>query len=249
MSPEISVVIPVYNEAGNLRPLLRRLAAVLSRLGRPAEVLVVNDGSTDGTAVEIAAVAGEVAGLRELRLPSQSGQAHALWVGLQAAAGGYIVTLDGDGQDDPEDIPLLLAAVAKGEADLACGWRVDRQDTRLRRAMSALANAVRRGVLRDGLHDAGCQLRVFRRAVGGVMRPGTLMQTFLPALAVAAGFRVREYPVRHHARRHGASHYGLAQLWWRPAVALVAVAWRLRRERRARFARSGTGRGRRGATP
>jgi hypothetical protein len=119
----------------------------------------------------------------------------------------------------------LIAPVAAGTLDLVCGWRVDRHDSWLRRVMSRLANRVRRAVLHDGVHDAGCQLRVMRRKVVGAMFPFELMQSFAPAMAVASGFRVGEVPVRHHPRVFGCTHYGLRQLWWRPAVAL----WALRR--------------------
>ncbi len=223
----VSVVIPVYNEAGNILPLAEHCVAVLEALGRNHEVIFVDDGSTDGTAPEIEAAHARWPRVRRLPMPRNSGQAAALLAGLRAARGPLLATMDGDGQNDPRDLPALLALVESGAVDLACGWRVDRHDTTLRRIMSRVANTVRGAFLGDGVHDSGCQLRVFRREVVGALYPMELMQSFVPALAVAAGFRVGERPVRHHTRRHGDSKYGLGRLWWRPAVAMVGLRWRM----------------------
>jgi dolichol-phosphate mannosyltransferase len=227
MTPELSLVIPLFNEAGNIAPLPTEAAEVLDGLGRPYEIIVVNDGSTDGTAAEIAAVTARVPHCVELRLAENRGQAAALLAGLRAARGALLATMDGDGQNDPHDLPALLTLVVVGECDVACGWRVDRHDSRLRRAMSWLANHVRRSVLGDGVHDAGCQLRVFRREVLGALYPMELLQSFIPALAVAAGFRVGELAVRHRPRRQGVSKYGLGRLWLRPALAMLGLRWRM----------------------
>jgi glycosyltransferase involved in cell wall biosynthesis len=225
--PQLSLVIPVYNEAGNVLPLVGQSVEVLRRLARPFEIILVNDGSTDGTAAEIAAAHARWPEVTELRLPTNSGQAVALLTGLRAAQGDYLLMMDGDGQNDPRDYPALLALVESGQVDLACGWRVDRHDSTLRRLMSAIANRVRRAVLHDGEHDSGCQLRVMRREVREAFFPMELMQSFIPALAVAAGFRVGEAPVRHHARQHGDSKYGLGRLWWRPAAAMIGLRWKI----------------------
>lgn len=232
MTPRLSLVIPVFNEAGNIAPLIASAVAVLGGLARPYEIIVVNDGSTDGTAAEIAAAAARWPECSELRLERNQGQAAALLAGLRAARGAILLTMDGDGQNDPRDFPVLLAAVESGELDLACGWRRDRQDSALRRAMSRLANVIHRAVLADGVHDAGCQLRAFRREVVTALEPMELLQSFLPALVAGAGFRVGEFPVRHHARRHGDSKYGLGQLWWRPALAMLRLRWRRGRAER-----------------
>lgn len=231
MTPHLSLVVPVYNEAGNILPLVERSATVLRELGRPFEILLVNDGSTDGTADEIAAAHARWPECRELRMERNSGQAVALLTGLRAAQGEYLLMMDGDGQNDPRDFPALLELVESGQVDLACGWRVDRHDSTLRRIMSRVANVVRGALLRDGVHDSGCQLRVMRREVREAFFPMELMQSFIPALAVAAGYRVGERPVRHHARQHGDSKYGLARLWWRPAVAMLRLKWRILRGR------------------
>lgn len=225
--PQLSLVVPVYNESGNILPLATTAIDVLRGLGRPFEIILVNDGSTDRTAAEIEEARSRWPEVGELRLTKNSGQAVALLTGLGAARGELILMMDGDGQNDPRDFPTLIAMVDSGRCDLACGWRVDRHDSTLRRIMSRVANVVRGAVLRDGVHDSGCQLRVMRREVRTAFFPMELMQSFIPALAVAAGFRVGEAPVRHHPRHHGDSKYGLGRLWWRPAAAMIGLKWKI----------------------
>ena len=227
MTPHLSLVVPVYNEAGNILPLAESSVAVLRALGRPFEILLVNDGSTDATTAEIAAAHARWPEVSELALAKNSGQAVALLAGLRAARGEFLLMMDGDGQNDPRDYPQLLALVETGACDLACGWRVDRHDSTVRRLMSKIANVVRGAILQDGVHDSGCQLRVMRRQVRDAFFPMELMQSFIPALAVAAGFRVGEIPVRHHARLHGDSKYGFRRLLWRPAAAMLGLRWKI----------------------
>jgi dolichol-phosphate mannosyltransferase len=229
MTPRFSLVVPFLNEAGNILPLLETTMPVLERLDGDYEVLLINDGSTDTTAAELAAAEARWPACRALQHAQNLGQATRLLEGLRAARGEFILTMDGDGQNDPRDFPRLLAPVRDGTLDVACGWRVDRHDSALRRGMSGLANLVRRAVLRDGVHDAGCQLRVLRRSVVAALFPTELLQSFLPAIAVAAGFRVGELEVRHHARVHGEAKYGLRRLWWRPMVTMFRLRRRLGR--------------------
>jgi dolichol-phosphate mannosyltransferase len=226
-APQLSLVVPVYNEAGNILPLAESAVKVLREMGRPFEIILVNDGSTDSTAAEIAEAHARWPECVELAMPQNSGQAVALLTGLRAARGEYLLMMDGDGQNDPRDYPALLALVESGQVDMACGWRVDRHDSTLRRIMSRIANVVRGAILKDGVHDSGCQLRVMRREVRDAFFPMELMQSFIPALAVAAGFKVGETPVRHHARQHGDSKYGLGRLWWRPAAAMMQLRWKI----------------------
>jgi glycosyltransferase involved in cell wall biosynthesis len=162
-------------------------------------------------------------------MPGRVGQASALFAGLHCARGEFILTMDGDGQNDPSDFRALLEPVEAGQLDLACGWRTDRQGARWRRAASRMANRIRRTVLRDGVHDAGCQIRAMRREVVRTLRPVDLMQAFVPAFAAAAGLRVGERPVRDLPRMHGRSKYGPAELWWRPAAAMLRLLLTLRR--------------------
>jgi glycosyltransferase involved in cell wall biosynthesis len=227
MNPRYSLVVPFHNEAGNVIAVVAGAVEVLASLGQPFEAVLVDDGSTDSTGEEIAAAAARWPACRGLRLPERAGQAAALLAGLQSARGEQILTMDGDGQNDPRDFPALLALAESGRFDLVCGWRVERRDARWRRLASRLANAVRRAVLRDRVHDAGCQLRVMRQEVRAALRPMELLQAFIPALSVAAGFRVGELAVGHHPRRHGRSKYGPAQLWWRPAAAMLRLRWEL----------------------
>jgi glycosyltransferase involved in cell wall biosynthesis len=227
----ISLVIPLYNEAGNILPLLRNAVDVLAALRADYEIVLVNDGSTDATADEMATAASLWPQARAIHHPVNQGQAAALLTGLHAAQGELIFTLDGDGQNDPRDFPQLLAAVESGTLDLACGWRVDRHDSWLRRLISRIGNSVRRRVLGDVLHDGGCQLRVFRREIIGCLFPVDLLQSFLPAIAAASGFRVGEFPVRHHSRKRGRAKFGLRQLWWRPFAAMLRVRRELRTRR------------------
>ena len=228
MTPRYSLVVPAFNEEGNILPLVEATVAVLDQLTGGSEIIFVDDGSTDGTAAEIAAAIARWPQCRALVHPRNLGQNHALLAGLRAARGAIILTMDGDGQNDPRDLPLLLAPVETGELDLACGWRFARHDSSLRRRMSRLANAVTRRVLGDNLHDNGCQLRAMRREVVAALFPFELLQSFLPAIAATKGFKVGEFKVRHHPRVRGQAKYGFRQLWWRPARAM----WRLRRHLR-----------------
>ena len=229
-TPRYSLVVPFYNEAGNILPLIAAAVEVLDSLRHDYEIILVNDGSTDTTAAEIAACSARWPQCRALHQPRNLGQATALLDGLRTARGEFILAMDGDGQNDPRDFPLLLAPVEAGTLDVACGWRHDRHDSWLRRKMSRLANSVRSRFLGDGLHDSGCQLRAMRREVVAALFPFELLQSFLPAIVATAGFRVGEFRVRHHPRTRGEAKYGLRQLWLRPTLAM----FRLRRRLRAR---------------
>lgn len=228
--PSLSLVIPLYNEAGNILPLVEACVGMLEARGGFYEIILVDDGSTDATPAEAASAHARWPRCRVFTRP-HAGQAATLLAGLKAATGDLLLTLDGDGQNDPRDFPVLLDVIEAGQADLVCGWRRLRNDSPLRIAMSTVANGVRRRFLADGVHDAGCQLRVMKREVAAALFPCELLQSFIPAIATAAGFRVVELPVRHHARRHGQSKYGLLHLWLKPALAMLS----LRRELLRRF--------------
>jgi len=227
-TPRCSLVIPFYQEAGNVASVIPGACAAVAAIDPDFEAILVDDGSTDGTGRELAQIASANPHCRVITLAENRGQAAALLAGLQQARGELILTMDGDGQNDPRDFPALLALLDQG-VDVACGWRRDRHDNAVRRIMSRLANLVRRRLLPDGLHDAGCQIRVMRRAVLGAVRPSPLMQSFLPAMAVAAGFHTGELVVRHHPRLHGDSKYGLRNLWWRPLAEILRLRRDLRR--------------------
>jgi glycosyltransferase involved in cell wall biosynthesis len=224
---DYSVVAPLYNEAGNVDLLLTELREALSNVAGSYEVVLVDDGSRDETR---AAVLRAIRNWPECRLVAfrrNQGQAAALLTGMRQARGAVIVTLDGDGQNVPADIPRVLAAL--GDADLVVGARQARQDSRVRLAMSRVANAVRSRFLGDAVHDAGCGLKAMRREVVDAFIPIRTLYSFMPALAVAAGYRVVECPVQHRARRAGVANYGLRAFAWRPLVDMIGVWWFTRR--------------------
>ena len=234
-SPELTVVIPFYNEAGNIAPLLAELRAALAALPATVEVIAVNDGSSDGTRNELEVVAREWPALRVEHQSPNRGQAAALWHGFHVARGGWIAMLDGDGQNPPGELPRLWAL--RESADMIAGARAERKDSALRRTMSRMANAVRRALLRDGVSDTGCSLKIFRREVVGSFLPIRTMYSFLPAFAVAGGFTVREVPVAHRPRRAGESKYGLRAMAIVPLLDLLALWWILRRVVKQKAAR------------
>lgn len=226
---ELSVVIPFYNEAANVAPLLIELRQVLMSLGVSFEVICVDDGSSDTTAAELAVVADRWPDLRIERFAQNRGQAAALRCGFRSVRGTWIAMLDGDGQNPPAELARLWAE--RASADMICGARTDRHDSGLRLIMSRVANTVRGALLHDGVTDTGCSLKLFRREVATSFLPIGTMYSFLPAFAVAAGFTVREIPVAHRPRRAGKSKYGLWVMAIRPMLDLLAVFWRLRRPR------------------
>ncbi len=187
------------------------------------EVVAVDDGSTDRTAEVLRGAAAEWPALRVLPLARNQGQAPALFAGMRAARGAVIVTMDGDGQNVPADIPRLVARLS--EADMVAGIRAERCDGWLRRTMSRIANGIRGRVLGDGMTDSGCALKAFRREVVDSFLPMRTLYSFMPALAVAAGFKVVQEPVQHRARRAGVSKYGLLVMLWRPALDMLGVWW------------------------
>ncbi|MBI5693971.1 MAG: glycosyltransferase family 2 protein [Verrucomicrobia bacterium] len=238
--PQLTVLIPFYNEAPNVAPLLEELRTVLTTApfcppAGPAlavEVLLVDDGSSDGTAVELDAAAARWSAIRVEHFPVNRGQAAALWWGFRHARGAWIATLDGDGQNPPAELARLWTR--RAEADLICGIRAQRRDSRLRRVMSRIANATRRALLRDGVRDTGCSLKLFRREVAESFLPIRTLYSFLPAFAVAGGWKVIETPVDHRPRRAGESKYGLRVMALHPLMDLLALAWVLRRSLRRR---------------
>jgi glycosyltransferase involved in cell wall biosynthesis len=211
MQPQlVSVILPVYNEAENLRTLLPDLFSNLEALGGNYEVVVVDDGSTDETPAILRELAAPQ--LRVVRLRRNSGQTSALMAGIRFSKGDVLIVMDGDRQNDPADIPQLLAKLDQG-FDVVSGWRTNRQDARIRRnLLSRVANRFISAVSGIHLHDYGCALKAYRRsALEGVQLYGE-MHRFIPIYAYWNGARVTEIPVRHHPREHGVSHYGLKRI-------------------------------------
>ena len=208
---DVSVVVPVYNEQESVEPLLRALHESLSKLGRTYEVVLVDDGSTDGTWSRLEAGAKQYPHLRLIRLRRNFGQTAAMSAGFDHARGRVVVTLDADLQNDPADIGLLLERVDQG-ADVVSGWRKDRKDKFItRRLPSVMANALISRITGVHLHDYGCTLKAYRREVLQGVRLYGEMHRFIPALASWVGGRLEEVVVRHHPRRFGTSKYGLAR--------------------------------------
>jgi len=221
-SPPFSVVVPLYNEEANLPILQEELRVALS--GLDYEIIFVDDGSVDRTAERIKP-AGNI---RVIRFEKNAGQSAAIYAGLRAAGGATVVIIDGDLQNDPADIPKLLAEIARG-ADLVCGYRVKRQDTLVKRATSRIANAVRSRYTKDGVRDTGCTLKAMRRECVSALFPFKGMHRFIPALVKAAGYRLVEIPVNHRARRFGQSKYSLGNRALRATIDMLGVRWLLSR--------------------
>ena len=226
--PDLSVIIPFYNEAANVGPLVAELRAALAPLGLSLEVLLVNDGSTDATAAALNEAAAVWPAVRVEHFPRNRGQAAALWWGFQNARGAWFAMLDGDGQNPPAELARLWPE--RHTADMLAGARRQRRDSRLRRIMSRIANTTRRSLLRDGVSDTGCSLKLFRREVAAAFLPMRTLYSFLPAFAVAGGWTVREIPVEHRARQAGVSHYGLRAMAILPLLDLLALVWLCRRQ-------------------
>ena len=231
-APALSVVIPLYNEEENVPILQRELTAALA--GLDYEIVFVDDGSRDATVARIATDAeGRV---RVLTFERNAGQSAAMYAGLHAARGRAVALLDGDLQNDPADIPRLVAEIERGTADLVCGYRAKRKDTVVKRITSRVANFVRSRFTRDGVRDTGCTLKAMRKECVSALVPFVGMHRFIPALVKGAGFRLMEMPVNHRARQFGVSKYGLGNRAWRATVDMFGVRWLLSRQLRYKVA-------------
>jgi glycosyltransferase involved in cell wall biosynthesis len=218
---EISIVVPVFNEEENILPLAGEVQRALQ--GRNYELIFVDDGSSDGTWKKIATARLTDSHVRGIRHEQNAGQSAALWTGIQSSTAPIVATLDGDLQNDPSDLPRLLAAL--GSCDFVCGVRVNRNDSWIRRISSRIARKARRAALHVDFCDTGCAMRAFKRtALKGVF-PFNGWHRFLPVLVNASGARTREVPINHRARIAGKSKYGLNNRLWRGIFDLFAMAW------------------------
>jgi glycosyltransferase involved in cell wall biosynthesis len=209
VTPELSIVVPLYNEEESLPLLVERLLAVLRPLGRPFELVLVDDGSSDATAAVLRRLAAATPELVAVLLRRNYGQTPAMAAGFDASRGGVIVTLDGDLQNDPADIPMLLEQLRQG-FDMVSGWRHQRQDHAVSRLLpSRIANRLIARVTGVRLHDYGCSLKAYRRELVEDMNLYGELHRFLPALAFIEGARISEVKVNHEARRFGKSKYGI----------------------------------------
>jgi dolichol-phosphate mannosyltransferase len=221
-SPAVSVVVPLFNEEENVPILQSELRTALN--GFDHEIVFVDDGSVDRTVEQIEPAPN----IRVIRFEKNTGQSAAIYTGLQAARGATAVLIDGDLQNDPADIPRLLAEIERG-ADLVCGYRLKRKDTALKRLTSRIANAVRGRFTKDGVRDTGCTLKAMRRECVSALVPFKGMHRFIPALIKGAGYRLVEIPVNHRPRRFGESKYGLGNRALRATIDMFGVRWLLAR--------------------
>ena len=212
-NPEISVIVPLYNEEQNVEPLYRAITSALHRMDEPYEILFVDDGSRDGTFDQAKRLAQEDKCLRVIRFRTNYGQTPAMAAGIEHAAGASLVTMDGDLQNDPEDIPILVAKLSEG-FDLVAGWRRIRKDKFLsRRLPSIVANWLISKVTKIPIKDNGCSLKAYRASVMKNVPLYSEMHRFIPAVSSMAGIRIAQIPVRHHSRKFGQSKYGLSRIY------------------------------------
>ena len=221
-SPAVSVIVPLFNEEENMSILQSELKAALAEIDH--EMIFVDDGSIDRTLERIETAPN----VRVIRFEKNTGQSAAIYAGLQAAHGAITVLIDGDLQNDPTDIPRLLAEIDRG-ADLVCGYRSRRKDTFLKRLTSRIANFVRSRFTKDYVRDTGCTLKAMRRDCVSALLPFKGMHRFIPALVKGAGYRLVEIPVNHRPRRFGQSKYGLGNRALRATIDMFGVRWLLSR--------------------
>ena len=231
--PQLSVVVPVHNESGNIVPLLTEIVAAL-RGKTDFEIVYVDDCSRDDSLAVLTAARGQFPELRVVRHLTRSGQSTAVRTGVKAARGAWIATLDGDGQNDPADIPKLLAMREESPSSikLFAGWRVERKDSGSKRWASRFANAIRSRMLRDDTPDTGCGIKLFERAAFLELPYFDHMHRYLPALMLRAGWKVKSVPVNHRPRGSGTSNYNNLHRALVGISDLRGVAWLIRRSKR-----------------
>ena len=222
-TPQVSVVIPLFNEEGNVSQLQTELESVLKEISY--EIVFVDDGSDDRTVEKIRPGSH----VRLLQFAKNSGQSAAIYAGLAHASGNLLVLMDGDLQNDPKDIPRLLAEIEKG-FDLVCGYRLNRKDSWLKRAQSLIANEVRSRFTKDGVRDTGCTLKAMRQECREALVPFHGMHRFIPALVKGLGYKITEIPVNHRRRQSGVSKYTFGNRALRATIDMFGVRWLLARQ-------------------
>jgi len=220
---DLTVLIPVYDEADNVEPLVEELVPVLEELGKAYEILFVDDGSTDATYQRLRDLQSRWPQIRLVKLATNCGKTTALVAGWDRARGNLIVTMDGDCQNDPHDIPKLLEQIPAH--DLAIGYRVKRHDTWFRRLQSLIANRIRSGVIQDGIRDGGCGFQAFRREALSGQKFFRGLHRFLPALFLLEGYKVTQVPVNHRPRLHGRGKFNMRNRVIRAFDDMMAVRW------------------------
>ena len=222
-APQVSVIVPLFNEEGSIAQLQMELEWALKDYSH--ELLFVDDGSTDATTKRIK----RAPGVRILEFEKNTGQSAAMYAGLAAAVGKVLVLIDGDLQNDPSDIPRLLAEIDRG-ADLVCGYRLKRRDSWFKRIQSRIANRVRSRFTKDGVRDTGCTLKAMRQECREALIPFHGMHRFIPALIKGLGYKITEVPVNHRPRQHGASKYNFGNRALRATIDMLGVRWFLARQ-------------------
>jgi dolichol-phosphate mannosyltransferase len=217
-----SIIIPFHNE----EDCASEVIAEVRQACPDAEIIAVDDGSTDRTAAQLEAFPG----IRLLRFPKNLGQSAALYAGLQAATRETCVMMDGDGQNDPSDIPALIRALDTGRGDLICGYRAKRMDSWSKRVASRIANRIRDALLHDGVRDTGCTLKAMRREHVRFLVPFNGLHRFIPCLLVHSGLKIHQIPVNHRPRLKGVSKYTMGGRAARGLYDLIGVAWLLKRQ-------------------
>lgn len=225
MTPDLSVVFPVYNEEENVPILLAEIARALEGKGWTYEVVAVDDGSSDRSLSVLRESRASHPTLRILALEKNSGQTAALDAGWRAARGRFVVSLDADLQNDPADIPAMMHKLEETASDMVIGVRVNRQDTFARKIQSKIGNAVRNWITGDRITDTGCSLKLVKKEAVDRVRLFTGMHRFLPTLVRYAGYKVVEMPVNHRPRQYGVSKYGAMNRAFRGLVDCFAVRW------------------------
>lgn len=225
MTPDVSIVVPVFNETGNVGPLAREIAAAFA--GQAYEMIFVDDASTDSTRADLIALKAELPSLRVLSHQRNSGQSRSVRTGILAARAAIVVTMDGDGQNDPADAPRLAARLlaSPDQVALVGGQRVKRQDSLAKRFASKVGNGVRKRLLKDGAEDTGCGLKAFRREAFLRLPYFDHIHRYLPALMIREGYQVAFEPVGHRARMAGASKYTNLGRLWASLSDLLGVMW------------------------
>lgn len=222
-SIEISVVIPVFNEAGNIEPLADQTLKALDTIGRASEVIFVDDFSSDESVDVLKKIREKDSRIRIIRMDKRSGQSAAIWAGFRNARGNIIATLDGDLQNDPSDLPQMVEKLK--DCDLVCGWRKDRNDSKVKLLSSLAGNSIRRLLLGKSIRDTGCGTKVFTRKCALDMIPFNGMHRFFAEIAIQNGYKIEEMPVKHHPRSAGRTKYGIGNRALRGLLDCFGVRW------------------------
>ena len=226
MNPDISIVIPVYNEVDNIEPLGHSIINIMQ--GQNYEVIFVDDGSTDGSTRKLNEWCAMHTNFRTIHFKRNAGQTAAMDAGFKHALGKYVVSMDADMQNDPADIPKLLDKL--NTYDMVCGWRQKRNDPWIKRISSKVANFIRNKLSREDIKDTGCSLKAYRRECFNQIKLYNGMHRFLPTLFKMEGFTVTEIVVNHYPRKFGKSKYGISNRAFRAFIDLLVVRWMIKRK-------------------